>query len=161
MADTNFFPMENLKNKPEFDFLSQFNTDNSTNGGINDNNNIDCPYSNSDIKCSFIDINSFCNKFANEKRLSLMCLNIQSLPAKFNEFSDLISQLSTSDCCPDVICLQELWQLRDPAIFNITGYTFFSLLQNSNTQGGGVGIYVKIFLTAGYLTNIPHLLTKL
>ena len=82
MDDTNLFSLENLNNKPEYNFLSQLN---------NDDNNYDYPYNN-DIKCSFIDVNSFCKTYVNEKRLSFMCINIQSLPAKFNEFTDLISQ---------------------------------------------------------------------
>ena len=89
-----------------------------------------------------------------------MCINIQSLPAKFNEFTDLISQLSSANCCPDIICLQEIWQLKDPDMFNIAGYTFFSLLRNSNVQGGGVGIYVKNIFNCRVLKEYSTFIDK-
>jgi len=52
--------------------------------------------------------------------------------------------LSSSDCAPDVICLQELWQFPVYANFTLPGYNSLEYkLRNPNTQGGGVGIYIK------------------
>jgi hypothetical protein len=60
------------------------------------------------------------------------------------EFSELINLLAESDCAPDVICLQELWQFPSYANFTLPGYNSLEYkLRNSSTQGGGVGIYVK------------------
>ena len=47
-----------------------------------------------------------------------MSLNIQSLPSKFIEFNDMISNLNVKKCSPDVIALQEIWQIQDPAFFH-------------------------------------------
>jgi hypothetical protein len=55
-----------------------------------------------------------------------------------------LTLLLESDCAPDIICLQELWQFPTYANFTLPGYNplEFKLL-NANTQGGGVGIYIK------------------
>jgi exonuclease III len=84
----------------------------------------------------------------------LLSLNIQSLPSKFNEFEDMISLLAESDVNPDIICLQETWQVYDQSMYVLQGYhpPLFKL-RNNNTQGGGVGIYVKSNLFVKLLPN--------
>jgi hypothetical protein len=73
-----------------------------------------------------------------------MSFNIQSLPAKFTEFSEMISFMANKNCSPDIICLQETWKIIDPDMFVLYGYhaPVFKL-RNNNAQGGGVAIYVK------------------
>jgi hypothetical protein len=76
-----------------------------------------------------------------------MTLNIQSISAKFLEFSELINLFSNFNCSPDVICLQELWQFPSYANFTLPGYYPLEFkLRNSHTQGGGVGIFIKSHL---------------
>jgi exonuclease III len=72
-----------------------------------------------------------------------MTLNIQSLPAKFHEFSEMVKNMSIYKCEPDVICLQETWRIPDPDMFNIDGYHPPVFKLRENMQGGGVAIYVK------------------
>jgi hypothetical protein len=74
----------------------------------------------------------------------MLTLNIQSLPAKFSEFSEFISLMANNHCSPDIICLQELWQFPANVNFKLKGYhpLMYSLRRN-NVQGGGVGIYLK------------------
>ena len=79
----------------------------------------------------------------NNENLSLLSLNIQSLPAKFNEFSDLLNDLSLSKINPDLICLQETWQIPDPSLFKIPNYQPIEINSRSLARGGGVGIYIK------------------
>ena len=84
-----------------------------------------------------------------------MSFNVQSLPAKFAEFNMFITQLGLNNCNPDVICIQETWQLGDESLYNITGYHPPSFkLSNPSTQGGGVGIYVKTGVPYKVLSNI-------
>jgi len=76
--------------------------------------------------------------------LSIFSLNIQSISAKFQEFLELINLFSAHNCSPDVICLQELWRFPEYANFSLPGYNpLIFKLRNSNTQGGGVGIFIK------------------
>lgn len=102
------------------------------------------PYKEININTSYIDIDSIPTSNSNRnKSLLIMSLNIQSLASKFNEFSDLISHLSSIKKSPDIICLQELWQIIDPDLFDLDGYQPLKLNTRSNIRGGGVGIFVK------------------
>lgn len=73
-----------------------------------------------------------------------MSFNIQSLQAKFHEFSEFISFLTRNSCSPDVICLQEIWKIVDGSILSIPGYNIIEYqCRHSNAQGGGVAFYIK------------------
>ncbi len=80
--------------------------------------------------------------YVNNSNLSILLLNIQSLPDKFNEFSEMIRFFQTKNCSPDIVCLQELWEFPDHTLFIIPGYeNLLYKLRRNNFQGGGVGIY--------------------
>jgi exonuclease III len=86
----------------------------------------------------------FTNTYANNLNLSIFTFNIQSLPAKFVEFSELIRCLQLVNAEPDIICLQEIWQFPDHSLFQLPGYADLIFKQRrNNVQGGGVAIYVK------------------
>ena len=72
-----------------------------------------------------------------------MSFNSQSLHAKFSEFSELINLLNSKNCAPDVICVQELWQISPYFITTLPGYHPMIFKLRNCTQGGGVGIHVK------------------
>jgi exonuclease III len=72
-----------------------------------------------------------------------LSLNVQSLPAKFNELDEFISYLKNNGCEPDFICLQETWKIFDQSLFTTEGYNLEIKSRSTNTQGGGVGIYIK------------------
>jgi exonuclease III len=85
-----------------------------------------------------MDENLFSSTYANNCDLSILTLNIQSLPAKFTEFSEWISFLQHSNAEPDIICLQEIWQFPDYTLFNLPGYNEITYkLRRNNVQGGG------------------------
>jgi hypothetical protein len=42
-----------------------------------------------------------------------MCLNIQSLQAKFSELADFLNLTAMHGFIPDIILLQEIWQVPD------------------------------------------------
>ena len=72
----------------------------------------------------------------------MMSFNIQSISAKFNEFTDFLDSLGKFKF--DIICLQELWKMCDPNLFNIDGYhSLIFKSRSNNKQGGGVGIFVN------------------
>jgi hypothetical protein len=92
----------------------------------------------------YLDEYTYHSNFKNCPDFTMLTLNIQSLPAKFTEFSEFISLMSLNNCAPDIICLQELWQFPADVNFKLKGYhaLIYSLRRN-NVQGGGVGIFLK------------------
>ena len=73
-----------------------------------------------------------------------MSFNIQSLPSKFTEFQEFISNFNVNRCSPDIILLQENWNLQNPDLFHIPGYSpLIFKSRSNNVQGGGVGMYFK------------------
>ena len=89
----------------------------------------------------------------NNNKFSYMSLNIQSLPSKFNSFNEMISNFNKNNCAPDVIALQEIWQISDPAFFPLPNYSLLEYkCRRNNVQGGGVGLYFK----KGIRFNILH-----
>ena len=72
-----------------------------------------------------------------------MSLNIQSISAKFNEFSELINVLSNLNCAPDIICLQEIWRFPTYHNFKLANYHLFVYKIRESSQGGGEGFFVK------------------
>jgi exonuclease III len=49
-----------------------------------------------------------------------------------------------SNCAPDVICLQETWQIPNSNLLSLPNYFPLEYLTRRNSlQGGGVGMYLK------------------
>ena len=133
---------DSLKADSRFDFLSLFNPrDEDEDDAVPDSffiNDQCSPYSNVTINCNYIDIEEICN--IQTDKISVLSLNIQSLPAKFAEFSELVSEFTS---CPDVICLQETWKVIDNSMFPLNNYHILETNTRSVARGGGVGIYIK------------------
>jgi hypothetical protein len=146
MDDVNVLNLESIVNNPDYDFLEKIRTfdDLSNENFINCN---DSPYGECTIKCNYLDEFQFYDAYSNDNRIMVMTLNVQSLPAKFTEFKDMISHMCLKNCNPDVICLQETWKIVDPELFIIDGYhcPIFKLRESS--QGGGVAIYCMLSLS--------------
>jgi hypothetical protein len=91
--------MDNLSRNPDFDFISKLI------GGLDHQSNDfshtkffeteddSSPYSSSTFKCSYLDPIETSDYLCNDKRVSILSLNIQSLSAKFKEFKELIELL--------------------------------------------------------------------
>ena len=98
----------------------------------------DSPYHNLNFNCNYHDEDGAVEKLTKNKgNLLCLSLNIQSLPSKFVEFSDLLNYFSAKGLFFDVIALQELWSLHDPDMFQIEGYNFIYKSQKTGVQGGG------------------------
>ena len=96
------------------------------------------------MSCKYYDEIQFTSKFQNVKNFYFLSLNIQSLPAKFNEFQEFINNLQVNNCHPDILLLQETWQISDPLHFPLNNYNpLLCKLRSNLTQGGGVGMYFK------------------
>ena len=131
---------DSLKTDSRFDFLSFFN-EKDEEDAVPDSffiNNQCSPYANTTINCNYIDTDKIC-KLQTDKIL-VLSLNIQSLPSKFLELSELVNEFTS---CPDVICLQETWKVINNAMFPLVNYHNLETNTRSVARGGGVGIYVK------------------
>ena len=130
--------MDRIEDDRQYDFIKKFIDCELNNDDIifQDFNN--SPYSETKIGSCYVDVDSI-TKF-DHKSLLVMSFNIQSLAAKFNEFTDLISHLFLKNSSPDVICLQEIWQITDADLYEINGYQPIIFNARCNQRGGGVGI---------------------
>ena len=74
---------------------------------------------------------------------SVLCLNIRSL-SNLKNFSKLEGLLSSLTLAPSLIAVTETWLKPNysESIVNLPGYSFISN-PRIQTQGGGVGFYVK------------------
>jgi len=145
MAHRNSFSLNNIATSNEYDFSNLF-----INRYVSDSDNdsLDCvndsPYDDLDISCTYMDELKFSRQYKNCKKLIFMSLNIQSLPAKFTEFQDLIVNFDHANCAPDVICLQETWKIPDSSYFSLNNYHPPIISQRGgNSQGGGWGFIFK------------------
>ena len=144
MDDELVYSLDNLSNDPAFNFLNTISETTNAEEDYKMYDFSDSPYHNCNILCSYMDETKFSNTYKNLKNFSFMSLNIQSLPSKFIEFNDMISNLNVNKCSPDVIALQENWQIQDPAFFPLPNYNLIEFkCRRNNVQGGGVGLYFK------------------
>ncbi len=140
--DSMEFNINNLSSDPKYDFTNVFKSD-SPNKLFSFDTDITSPYDDLNFDCSYI--SALNCPVPSKNDLTIISLNVQSLNAKFNDLKDLISELERNNVMPDIICLQELWQFPNEMIFKIKGYQpLIYKLRSGNTQGGGVGILVKI-----------------
>ena len=155
------FDLDDLVSNNNFDFISSLHHSHDTSDHPFNLDDIGSPYIHSSFKTEYIDPSSYSTRFSNISNLSIFSLNIQSLPSKFVELSDLIILLSKSNCNPDIICLQEIWQIPDPTSFNLPGYQPLIYSCRTGTQGGGVAIYLKNGISFKKLANISTFIDKL
>ena len=142
--------MDRIRSEPRFDFLSIMN-DFSEDDAVPDSffiNEQCSPYSNVNLSCNFLETDELVNLEAD--KFTVMSINIQSLPAKFSDFTETVNEFTIG---PDIICLQETWQVPDNSFFPLQNYhTLVTNLRN-NARGGGVGIYVKSNLSFNVLNQ--------
>ena len=94
---------------------------------------------------SYIDIDSMTDNLKpHEKSFSLMSLNIQSINAKFDKLTTLLSYLNESNSMFSAICIQETWLRhdQDTSLFEIPGYNLIHK-GKSCSEHGGLIIYLK------------------
>jgi hypothetical protein len=131
------------------------NSNSPTAGNFNNYDDDETPYSESLFSCKYLNETSFCAQFRNNSKFFVMSLNIQSLKAKFNDFRQLISNLLYSNCAPDIICIQEIWQIPSNDLFHLPNYFPLEYLtRRNNVQGGGVWHISERFCAKGSLCHV-------
>lgn len=85
----------------------------------------------------------FISKHSNRNTNTFLSLNIQSLPSKFLEFTNIIDRFRKCKVEPAAISIQETWATSGGLdLFGIKGYSLFGK-SRENRQGGGVCIYAR------------------
>ena len=105
-------------------------------------------------KSFFLDLEKLAADFSNSNSPLVFSINIQSLNSKFEKLKILISTLIAQNVCPDIIVLQETWNVPYPDLFSLPGYSPLIVNNRNYTNGGGVGFYVKSNLEFHIVNNI-------
>jgi hypothetical protein len=115
--------LDNLIMSDAHDFVKIVNHSNSPCiGKFNSSDTDETPYAESSFNFSYIDETAFCSQYKHNGKFLVMSLNIQSLNSKFNDLRQLVSNLLYHNCAPDIICLQEIWQIPYTALLSIPNY---------------------------------------
>ena len=133
--------------------ILELNNDNVVLATMNSNINLDM-YSNNiylndfvelanSFKCEYFTEDAFCQRINDnfKKDLLFMSLNLQSLPAKWNQLLNFFDFLNNSTINPDFFAFQECWKISKD-FFDIPGYNLFHKCREER-NGGGVGFFVK------------------
>ena len=142
---TNFenFNLNDLSADPSYDFLNKIKQSSDEKFSFfTSDEDLNSPYNAFNFNCNYSSIESC---ILGNNKLTILSINIQSLNAKFNELKDLIYEMSSSGPIPDIICLQELWQIHSDFSFSLHGYQPLQFrLRADGVRGGGVGIFVRL-----------------
>jgi len=103
-------------------------------------NDIDAnPYSENVIISNYYDETNFINKITSDKSSNLhFSLNVQSLNSKFSEIKNFFNELSMKKVNISTFAMQEIWQIPYPDLFNIDGFSLYTLPRTVNRGGGSV-----------------------
>ena len=106
-------------------------------------------YDNTNHVCKYYEESECFDKFQNIKTdtFCTLSMNIRSLPGKFLELKDFLLS-SFGEYKPDIICLQELWNVPVHDNFFLDGYhpldyQIRDISALNSNAGGGVGIYIR------------------
>jgi hypothetical protein len=101
------------------------------------------PIINSNVKSSFYDVDSFAENFSNSCNPFILNVNIQSLNAKHEKLTEVLSLLKAKNINVDVISMQETWNVKYSNLLCIPGYQKLCFRNRNVGRGGGIGFYIK------------------
>ena len=136
MMNDNYVPFSTDFLQDNFNFQNIFSEQ-----GNDNEDNIDI-YDDIDLSSKYYDPETFSSEFKENKNLSVLSLNVQSLSSKFTSLLDLISYWNQKGVTFDIICLQETFSIPIPSLFSIPSYHEIIYKTRSNYVGGGVAIFV-------------------
>ena len=132
-----------------------------------DEDNGDNIFSGLKHSCAYYDTEQFQDKVrAITNQFSIFSMNIRSLPNKFNEFKNYLSDLNNENFKFSVIGLQEIWSIPLNSNFSIPGYSKIEYKVREsktykNNTGGGVAFFIDSNFDYEILENfsifIPHI----
>ena len=137
---TNNINLDHVQTNENFDFKNSF---------LNDTYDDDStPYHNIGHNCRYYEQDEFQNNFKDlSKQISFFSHNVRSLPGKWAEFNQLISEINKNTFRFSVIALQEIWNVPKGMKYDLPGYKpfHFTIRDPSGTNGnsgGGIGLWV-------------------
>ena len=77
------------------------------------------------------------NNLTKKGAFTIASVNVRSLSRNWNSF------ITSSVLKADIICIQEIWKIRNINLFNLRGYCKLEYKCREMGYGGGVGIYVR------------------
>ena len=80
---------------------------------------------------------SVLNRRVNFENTVVTSVNVRSLMSNWNIF------INSSAALADIICLQEVWRIKNKNLIQLNGFNDVLLKERSRSRGGGVAIYVK------------------
>ena len=144
-----------LNLNPELDFLIK-NAVNLNNHAQNDN-----PYLNVTIDGKFHDINSLLQLKDIHDSPVYISINVQSLNSKFECLCNFMSELSESNINVEILAIQECWKVEYPELLIIPGYHPFIFKQREGMRGGGVGFFIKSYITFEIVPTCSYFESKI
>ena len=131
----------------EPDYIGQLNANNNLNLYYTLTGKLDPddynPYDELTIDSTFVDTQSFINKFKNSHHPLFLNINIQSLNSKYEKLKNFILTLSNNNIQIDLIAMQETWYIKHPQLLDIPGFQPLIFTNRKRGRGGGVGFYVR------------------
>ena len=132
-----------LNRRPELDFNRYIDVTDNLSINLADLDNLNPSIFNLN-ECNYYDKRSILDKFANNKNLLFLSLNLQSLQSKFFELSTFANILQNRQILVDIIGLQEVWSIGSNIdSLDIPGFQRLIFKSRSLNKGGGVGFYVR------------------
>jgi len=146
----NLYSIDSIINNPDFNLNSVF----SNNRSEDDDDELTFEQFNNQFITNYCDTEQFLSNVDTTGGLIVMSLNVQSLASKFDSLCSFITELKGGNKEPDLICLQEVWNVPEFVNFDIPGFhsPLFKTRSN-NTKGGGVTIYVNTRHNFTWLDN--------
>ena len=136
-----------LKFLTELDFNSILKDRENT---VNDKSflgtNTPTPYDIHHIESNYWDTSNFAEQvMGSEEGISFIHLNVQCLPAKYENFQSFVSAATHDQTPPSLLALSETWlNSHNKSNYNLAGYyPFISYCRNDDIPHGGVGFFVR------------------
>ena len=129
-------------------------------------NEIDSPYVLFDSKCDYYDTKDFSDLTESfGSCTSYFHLNCRSLPANWESFRELISDVNNERFSYDFIGLSEVFKCENDDRLQLPGYQKLITRTRENNNRGGVGLFVKEGINIKVRENlgvfIPHMYESL
>jgi hypothetical protein len=162
MDNQQLFGLDDLVRDPKFNLINNIqitNTDDDNRHDYLDPQLSDSPYTHATFNLNYYDSTELAKRFSKDSCISLLSINVQSLPAKFEALKEFVTELIQTKCQPDIICLQETWTVLDEKFFPLQGYQ--PLIFKNRYLGRGGGIYVKVGLIFKILPDKSTFIDKL
>jgi len=139
---------------PDLDFLQQFS--NSF-----DNLQFDNPYLTVKIDGKFHEIEELLRIDNILESPVYLSINVQSLNSKFECLNSFIADLVSKKINVEVIAIQECWNIEYAELLQIPGYHPFIFHQREGMRGGGVGFYIKEYISFEIVQDCSHFENKI